>query len=106
MWSDALAQAGGAAADAPNPMLSTLFSLLPFLPLVVMGYFLILRPQQQQRKKQEELMKGLTKGDRVVTSSGLFGTVIGIEGEKAVLKIAENTKVEMLKSAIVQVVSE
>jgi preprotein translocase subunit YajC len=105
MWSEAWAQApaGGQPAD---PMISTLLMLLQFLPIILIAYFLIIRPQQQQKKKMEAMLKALKKGDRVLTSGGMFGTIIGLEDDKTVLKVAENTKIEFAKSAIVQVMPE
>lgn len=105
MWSDAFAQAAGGSGQEGNPTIGLLLTLLQFLPIFLILYFLLIRPQQQQKKKLEEMVKALKKGDRVLTNGGMFGTVVGLDGEKAVLKIAENTKVEFTKSSIVQVVS-
>ena len=109
MWSDAYAQMGGgpaASGGSPNPTVSALLQMLQFLPLFVILYFLLIRPQQQQQKKLERMRKELKKGDRVLTTGGIIGTVIGIDDAKAVLKIAEDVKVEFSKSAIVQVMGE
>jgi preprotein translocase subunit YajC len=103
MSMDAFAQAAGAAAPQ-NPMIGTLLMLLQFVPIFLIIYLLILRPQQQRQKQAEKMLKELKKGDRVLTSGGIYGTVIGIDDVKAVLKIADDIKVEFAKSAIVQVV--
>jgi preprotein translocase subunit YajC len=100
MWTDAFAQAGGSA--PPDPKISMLLQLLQFLPLFVILYLLLIRPQ---RKKLNEMLKALKKGDRVLTTGGIFGTVIGVDDAKAVLKIADDVKVEFSKSAIVQVLA-
>lgn len=105
MWTDAWAQAPGGA-EQGNPMISTLLMLLQFLPIFLILYFLIIRPQQQQKKKTEAMLAALKKGDRVLTNGGMFGTVVGLEGDKAVLKVGENLKIEFVKSAIVQVIPE
>ena len=102
MWTDAFAQAGGNA--PPDPKIALLLQLLQFLPLFIILYLLLIRPQQQQKKKLEAMLKELKKGDRVLTSGGIFGTVIGVDDAKAVLKIADDVKVEFAKSAIAQVV--
>lgn len=104
MWTDAWAQSGGA--GQANPMISTLLMLLQFLPIFLILYFLIIRPQQQQKKKTEAMLAALKKGDRVLTNGGMFGTVVGLEGDKAVLKVAENIKIEFVKNSIVQVIPE
>jgi len=65
-------------------------------------YFLLIRPQQKRQRKQQDMLSTLVKGDRVITSSGMIGTIVGI-GEKEniiVLKFGENTKIEFLKSSI------
>jgi preprotein translocase subunit YajC len=103
MWTDAFAQAGSNA--PPDPKIALLLQLLQFLPLFIILYLLLIRPQQQQKKKLEAMLKELKKGDRVLTSGGIFGTVIGVDDAKAVLKIADDVKVEFSKSAIVQVLA-
>lgn len=69
-------------------------------------YFLIIRPQQKKQKETEAMLKSIRKGDRVLTSGGLFGTVIGKKGEKeevVVVKVAEDVKLEFARQSIVQV---
>ncbi len=110
MWSDALAQTGGGAGGQANPGLGMLLTLLQFVPIFLILYFLLIRPQQQQKKKLEAMLKALKKGDRVLTTGGIYGTVLGVDEGKAVLRIAEgqkeDIKVEFAKSAIVQVLAE
>ncbi|HKQ57470.1 MAG TPA: preprotein translocase subunit YajC [Candidatus Eisenbacteria bacterium] len=111
MWSDALAQSGGAGgAGAANPGLGMLLQFLQFVPIFLILYFLLIRPQQQQQKKLKDMLKQLKKGDRVLTTGGIYGTVLGVDEAKAVLRIAEgqkeDIKVEFAKSAIVQVLPE
>jgi len=103
MWTDALAQAGGSA--PPDPKIALLLQILQFLPLFVILYLLMIRPQQQQKKRLNEMLKTLKKGDRVLTTGGIIGTVIGVDEGKAVLKIADDVKVEFSKTAIVQVMA-
>ena len=103
MWTDAFAQAGSS--SPPDPKIALLLQILQFLPLFIILYLLLIRPQQQQKKKLDAMLKELKKGDRVLTSGGIFGTVIGVDDAKAVLKIADDVKVEFSKSAIVQVMA-
>jgi preprotein translocase subunit YajC len=102
---DAFAQ-GGAAAPAGNPGVAMVVQFLPIIAIMVIMYFLIIRPQQQKQKQLDSMLKALKKGDRVLTSGGILGTVVGLDEAKAVLKIADDTKVEFMKSAIVQVIPE
>jgi preprotein translocase subunit YajC len=105
MWSDAFAQTSGAAKPA-DPTLALLLQLLQFLPIFVIIYLLLIRPQQQRQKKLDKLIKGLKKGDRVLTSGGIIGTVVGVDDHHAVLRIADEVKVEFSKSSVVQVLEE
>ena len=105
MWTDAFAQAQGPGAGASNPTMSLLLTLLQFLPIFVIIYFLLIRPQRQRQKQLDKMLKELKKGDRVLTSGGIFGTVIGIDDAKAVLRISDEVKVEFSKGSIVQVIA-
>ena len=100
---NAFAQTGGGVAG--NPVLGPLLQFLPLLPMLVIFYFLLIRPQQQRQKQADQMLKALKKGDKVVTTGGIIGTVIGIDDAKATLRIAEDTKVEFTKSSIVQVLA-
>jgi preprotein translocase subunit YajC len=80
-----------------------------FLPIVAIGlvfYFLVIAPANKQRKKLTEMMSALKKGDRVLTTGGIYGTVQGVEPDAVYLKISENVKVKVARSAISGLVSE
>ena len=68
-------------------------------------YFIVIRPQSLERKKLQQRIDALKKGDKVLTTSGMFATVVSIENDRAVLRISEETKVEFSKSAIAQVLT-
>jgi len=104
MWTDAFAQAGAPAGPA-NPMIAQLLQMAPILFIFIIMYFLLIRPQQQRQKKIEQMLKDLKKGDRVLTTGGIIGTVVGIDDARAVLKIADDVKVEFSKGAITQVLA-
>ena len=111
MVSDAYAQGlfgggGTAASGSPNPTMTFILQIAQFLPLIAIFYLLLIRPQQQQAKKLKLMLAALKKGDKVVTSGGLMGTVVGLDEQKAVLRVADDVKMEFLKSAIVSVVTE
>jgi len=78
-------------------------SLLPFVAIIAIFYFLFIRPQQKQQKKHQELLSSLQKGNRVMTSGGLIGTVVGVSEYNITLKFGENFKAEVGKSYIVSV---
>lgn len=79
---------------------SAMSLLVPFLGMMAIFYFLLIRPQQKRQKESKQMLGALKKGDRVVTSSGLYGTIHGIKDDIVVLKIADDVKVEMLKSSV------
>ena len=78
--------------------------IVAFLPLVLMFgvfYFLLIRPQQKKEKDRQNMIQNIKKGDRVVTSGGILGNVVGVKDTIVVLKVGDgDTKIECLKSAI------
>jgi preprotein translocase subunit YajC len=80
--------------------------ILYFAVLAVAFYFLIIRPQQQRQRQQRDLMSALKPGDRILTASGLFGTVTSIEGDKVKVRLAQGVEVEMLLQAVAQIVEK
>src|SRR5713226_10092260 len=82
--------------------------ILSVLPLMIgmfaIMYFLIIRPQQKQKKEREALLGAVKKGDRVVTSSGLFGTVVGLSEHTVTLRVADQVKLEFERSAVARIV--
>ena len=76
--------------------------LLPFAMMFVIFYLLVFRPQAKARKEHETMVKNLKKHDEVVTSGGLFGTVLNVKPESITLRIDENVRVEIEPSAIVR----
>ena len=79
--------------------------LLPILGMLVIFYFLMIRPQQKRQKEVQKMLGALKKGDRVMTAAGLYGVVFGVKDDVVVLRIADNVKVEMMKSAITAVLA-
>jgi preprotein translocase subunit YajC len=74
--------------------------LLPIVGMLAIFYFLLIRPQQKRQKEMQKMIEALRKGDKVVTASGIVGTVAGLRDDMIVLQIADNVKIEMLKSAV------
>src|SRR6202790_611817 len=75
-------------------------TLLPFLFMGVIFYFLLIRPQQKRPKQHQQLMSNLKTGDRVVTSSGIHGLIANVKDTTFLLKVADNVKIEIDKSAV------
>lgn len=85
---------------------SLLFTLLPFVLIFGIFYFLVIRPQSKRQREMAKMLDSLKQGDRVLTSGGLFGTVVGVKDNVAVLKVADQVRVEVAKSAITTVVEK
>jgi preprotein translocase subunit YajC len=75
-------------------------TLLIYALLFVGMWFLMIAPQRKKQKNHVKMIQDLKEGDRVVTSSGIFGTIADVEEDRFVLKIAENTKIEIFKSYV------
>ncbi|MBI4461194.1 MAG: preprotein translocase subunit YajC [Acidobacteria bacterium] len=81
---------------------SSLVGLLPLVAIFVVFYFLLILPNQRRQKKQQQMLDALKSGDRVITSGGLRGTIIGLKDDCIVLRVPpEQTKLEVLRSAVV-----
>ena len=78
--------------------------LLPMVLIFAIFYFLIIRPQQKRQKEQKDMMENLRRGDRVITTSGIYGTITGIKPDLFVVKIADKVRIEIQKSAVSSVV--
>ncbi len=69
-------------------------------PLILIWYLLIIRPQSRQRRKTQEMLATLKTGDRVVTNGGILGTIVGFGDNTVQLQIANQVKIEVVRSAI------
>ena len=87
-----------AAPAQPQPDLIS--TLLPFLFMGVVFYFILIRPQQKRQKQHQQLLANLKTGDKVVTSSGIHGLIANVKETTFLLKIADNVKIEIDKSAV------
>jgi preprotein translocase subunit YajC len=73
---------------------------VPIILMFVIIYFVLLRPQQKQQKKHQAMLKALKKGDRVITNSGIFGTLAGLTESTATLEVAKNVHIKLLRGQI------
>ena len=79
---------------------SAFMQFAPILLIMVIFYFLLIMPAQRRQKKTQEMLSALKNGDKVVTTGGLFGTIVGLEGDSIQLRIADQVKVKVLRSAV------
>ena len=91
-------------AQATPPAGNSAISFIPFICIGIIFYFLIIRPQSKRQKDLAALIQALKTGDKVVTSSGIHGIIANVkEGNTLILKVADNVKIEIDKSAIASV---
>jgi preprotein translocase subunit YajC len=98
----AYAQAAGAAAGGPQDML---IQFLPLIALVVLFYFLMIRPQQRRMKQHQDTIAAIKRGDSVVLSSGVIGKVVRVEDKEVGVEIATGVTVKVRKAMISEVVA-
>lgn len=100
LFADDVAPAAGAAGGYSQ--------LLYLLPVPIIFYFIILRPQQEQDRKRKQLLDGLKKNDKVLTSAGIYGTVVSVDSEhdKILLRVDDekNVRFTFSRASIVRVV--
>jgi preprotein translocase subunit YajC len=102
--SSAYAQAAGA---APGGLDSQIMSFAPLVLIFVVFYFLLIRPQQKRMKQHKEMLSAIRRGDRVVTSGGIIGTVNKVvNNEEVILEIADGVRVRVMRGMISSVVAK
>lgn len=106
MFMQSVAWAQGASGGGANSTTGTLLSLIPFALIFVIFYFMVILPQQKRTKKQKALLEALKKGDKVVTASGIWGTVTNLGKETVTLQIADSTKIRMQRDQIARLRSD
>ncbi len=94
VFADPAAQAG-----------SAFGGLMPLVIIFIFFYLFLIRPQQKQRKEHQKMLEALKKDDKIITSGGLYATVVGVKGDIVEAKISENVRVEIVKSTITTVIA-
>lgn len=80
--------------------------VLPILAVIAIWYFVVIAPASKQRRQTAQMLSSLKKGDRVLTSGGIYGTIQSVEPDSVQLRIAENVKVKVTRSSVASVVNE
>jgi preprotein translocase subunit YajC len=78
----------------------SLISFFPFVIIIAIFYFLIIRPQNKKQKETQRMLGALKKGDKVVTIGGIHGTIASLDGNDVIVKVDDNTRIKFLRSAI------
>ena len=89
--------------QASPPTGAGVLSILPFILIFVIMYYVMLRPQMRRQKEQTRLVASLKTGDRIVTSSGIHGLISNVKDTTVIVKVADNVKIEMEKTAVTNV---
>jgi preprotein translocase subunit YajC len=104
MFAVVFAQAAQAVPETPPSAMDQMIHMMGLLAVTIgIVYFMIIRPQQKKQKETEAMRSSIKKGDRVLTTGGLYGTVVGERDGVVVLKVADEVKIEFAREAIVQV---
>ena len=90
-------QAAGSAPSASGSLFGTLF---PFLLIIVIFYFFLIRPQNKKQKETEKMLNALKKGDKVITIGGIHGVVSSVKEKTVILKVDDDCKMEFNRTAI------
>jgi len=77
-----------------------IMAFAPLLIIMVIFYVLLILPAQRRQKKTQQMLAALKNGDKVITNGGGFGTIVGLEGDAVQIRIAEQVKVKVLRSAV------
>jgi len=89
-----------------SPEGSLVSTLIMFALIIGIFYFMILRPQQKRAKERTKMLEAVKKGDKVITASGVHGTVAGLDEKTVLLQVADNVKIKYERSAIGSIVRE
>ncbi|MEZ4240216.1 MAG: preprotein translocase subunit YajC [Myxococcota bacterium] len=74
--------------------------LLPFVGMLAVFYFLVIRPQMNERQEHEKLVNSLTRGDKVITASGVHGVIANVAEDTVLLEVSEKTRIVVDKTSI------
>ena len=81
-------------------------NIILFGSIILIFYFMIIRPQQKRQKERQKLLESMKKGDKVITSGGMYGTIAGIDEKTVLVQIADNVKVKLDRSSIANIISD
>lgn len=101
-----LAYAMGAGGAAGGEAGGGIMGFLPLIAIIVVFYFLLIRPQQKKAKDHQQLLGTLREGDKIVTSGGIYGTIVKVEENTFIVEIADRVRIKILKSHVGNVVSQ
>ena len=86
-----------------NPQMSMLANLIPLALILGIFYFILIKPQQKQQQEFKKMIERLQKNDQIVTMGGIHGTIVNVKEKTFVVRIDDNTRVEIDKSAVARI---
>ena len=93
-------------ANQARPQGNLLQVLFPFILVFVIFYLLIILPSRKKQKRHQEMVEQLKSGDKIVTTGGIFGTVMGVQQDRIEVKVSGNVKIEITKGAVGTILTE
>lgn len=87
-------------ANQPSGTMGLLGTIVPFLLIILIFYFFMIRPQNKKQKETQKMLDALKKGDKVVTIGGIHGVVSSVKDKTVIVKVDDNCKIEFTRSAI------
>jgi preprotein translocase subunit YajC len=94
------------AAPGARPQGNMLTALVPFILVFVIFYVLIILPSRKKQKKHQDMVEALKPGDKIITTGGVYGTVMGTQKDRIELKIAANVKIDVTRNAIAVILGD
>jgi preprotein translocase subunit YajC len=92
-----------AAGGGSNALVAQLIQFLPFIAIIIIFYFMLIRPQQKRMKAHQDMIAGIKRGDMVVTSGGLIGKIKKVDENEATVELAPSVEVRVVKHTITEV---
>lgn len=86
--------------ELSQEMVQTLVSYGPIVLMAVVFYLLVYRPQKKEQGRRAEMLNNLKKGDRVIMSGGMYGTITALDTKKVTIKVAEKIEIDFLRAAV------
>jgi len=89
----------------PQPQPNLWLNMIPIAAVFVIFYFFLIRPQQKQAREHQGMLEALKKGDKILTTGGLYGVILGLKGNDLEVRFAENVKLTVARSAVSKLVA-
>ena len=102
----AMGTQGSATSSSANSAGSMTTTFITFGLIILIFYFLIIRPQKKQEKETKNMLSAMKKGDKIVSIGGIRGTIVSVKESTVVVKVDDNTRMEFSKSAIAQILDK